>query len=88
MKLLFLPWICKPLYAPFVERTKSKKWWLIFSMTLLGFTCLLAGSFVQIGNLLALSVLLFVLNLLAATQDISVDSLAVHALEPEELGAG
>ena len=57
-------------------------------MTLLGLTCLMAGSFVEIGNLLALSVLLFALNLLAATQDISVDSLAVHALKPEELGAG
>ena len=57
-------------------------------MTLLGLTCLMAGSFVEVGNLLALSVLLFALNLLAATQDISVDSLAVHALAPEELGAG
>ena len=22
MKLLFLPWVCKPLYAPLIERTK------------------------------------------------------------------
>jgi hypothetical protein len=41
-----------------------------------------------LGNLAALSTLLFTFNLLAATQDISVDSLAVHALLPEELGAG
>ncbi len=24
MKLLFLPWVCKPLYAPIIERTKTK----------------------------------------------------------------
>jgi hypothetical protein len=24
MKLLFLPWLCKPLYAPVIERTKTR----------------------------------------------------------------
>lgn len=24
MKLLFLPWVCKPLYAPLIEGTKTK----------------------------------------------------------------
>ncbi len=24
MKLLFLPWVCKPLYAPLIERTRTK----------------------------------------------------------------
>jgi hypothetical protein len=43
MKLLFLPWICKPLYAPFVEKTRSKKWWLVFSMTLLGMACIMVS---------------------------------------------
>ena len=28
LKLLFLPWVCKPLYAPLIDRTKSRKWWL------------------------------------------------------------
>jgi hypothetical protein len=23
LKLLFLPWVCKPFYAPIVERTRS-----------------------------------------------------------------
>jgi hypothetical protein len=41
-----------------------------------------------LSNLFGLSVLLLSFNLLAATQDISVDSLAVFALLPEELGAG
>ena len=44
MKLLFLPWICKPLYASFVERTRSKKWWLVFSMTMLALACLLVSQ--------------------------------------------
>ena len=28
LKLLFLPWVCKPLYAPLVDRTFNRKWWL------------------------------------------------------------
>ena len=26
MKLLFLPWVCKPLYAPFIETTRTKRY--------------------------------------------------------------
>ena len=28
LKLLFLPWVCKPLYAPLVETTRTRAWWL------------------------------------------------------------
>ena len=28
MKLLFLPWVCKPLFAPLVDSYFDKKWWL------------------------------------------------------------
>ena len=24
MKMLFLPWVCKPIYAPIIERTKTR----------------------------------------------------------------
>jgi hypothetical protein len=47
MKLLFLPWICKPLYASFVERTRSKKWWLVFSMAMLALSCLVVSLVVK-----------------------------------------
>jgi len=87
MKLLFLPWVCKPFYAPFIERTKSKLWWLMLSLMILGFTCLLASSTSE--NMLGvLALVLFLLNLASATQDICVDSLALRILQPEELGAG
>eukprot|EP00092_Neocalanus_flemingeri_P009285 GFUD01009991.1.p1 GENE.GFUD01009991.1~~GFUD01009991.1.p1 ORF type:complete len:389 (+),score=89.44 GFUD01009991.1:329-1495(+) len=87
MKLLFLPWVCKPLYAPFIERTKSKHWWLVTSLLVLGVTCLCAALTSE--NMLGmLTVVLFLLNLASATQDICVDSLALKILQPDELGAG
>ena len=43
MKLLFIPWICKPLYAQLVDRTMTKKFWLILTMICLGLTCVITG---------------------------------------------
>jgi len=87
MKLLFLPWVCKPFFAPLIERTKSKLWWLMLSMLILGVTCLFASSTSE--NMLGvLALVLLLLNLASATQDICVDSLALRILQPEELGAG
>ena len=89
MKLLFLPWICKPLYAPLVDGTMSKKFWLVLTMTCLGITCVITGVYCSIENVVALSVILFLLNLFSAAQDIAVDSLAVRVLESDEdLGIG
>jgi len=87
MKLLFLPWVFKPLYAPVIERTKSKLWWLVSSMLVLGVTCLLAANTAE-TRLGILAAILFLLNLASATQDICVDSLAINILQPAELGAG
>lgn len=86
MKLLFLPWILKPLYSPIIETTKTKKWWLILSLFLLGVTCLFASSWN--GNMVYLYIILFCFNLFAASQDIATDTLAVKLLSPSELGIG
>ena len=89
MKLLFLPWVCKPVYAPLVDGTMTKQFWLVLSMLALGITCLITGTFCSIENVASLSFSLFLLNLFSAAQDIAVDSLAVRVLESEEeLGIG
>jgi len=87
MKLLFVPWVCKPLYAPIVERTRSRLWWLLVSMSVLGITCL-ASACTSPDMIFTLILALFLLNLASATQDICVDSLALNILKPDELGAG
>jgi len=87
MKLLFLPWILKPLFASVIETTKTKKWWLMTSLLLLCLTCLLA-TLTSLEMMLSLVCLLFLLNLGSAGQDICVDSLALEVLETSELGVG
>jgi hypothetical protein len=88
MKLLFLPWVLKPLYAPLLERTLTRSWWLVASLASMAACCLLAALAIGEADLTALSLLLLALNLASAAQDVCVDSLALAVLQPGELGAG
>jgi len=89
MKLLFLPWVVKPFYAPLIDNTMTKKFWLVLTMTALGLVCLATGSFIDVDDVLGLCVVLTLLNLFSAAQDIAVDSLAVRILNTnEEIGLG
>ena len=88
MKLLFLPWVLKPFYAPLVDKYFTRKWWLQSSMLALALTCLVTSVAVDESQITKLSILLFLLNLFSSVQDIAVDSLAVSLLNENELGAG
>lgn len=93
--VLALPWMLKFLWAPLVDATPAgalglgrRRAWLIPLQGLAALTmALMAG--VEPAEALALVALgTFVANLLAATQDIAADGLAVELLEPEERGLG
>ena len=85
----FVTQVLKPLYAPLIDGTKTKKFWLITTMSGLGATCWLTGSFITKDQTFNLSVALLLLNFLSAAQDIAVDSLAVRILsDDQEIGIG
>ncbi|XP_046545674.1 major facilitator superfamily domain-containing protein 3-like [Haliotis rubra] len=86
-KLLLTPWMCKALWAPFVDRSATKKSWLLWSMVGLTITCV-SGSFSGPDFLSQLVAILFLFNLLASTQDIAVDGLAIQILSSSELAHG
>jgi len=88
MKLLFLPWVCKPLYSPLLERTLSRSTWLIVALATMAMTCLLASFTVNQADVTSLSLVLLLLNFASAAQDVCVDALALEILRPSELGAG
>lgn len=89
--LLGAPWALKWLWAPFVDRTYWPRWgrrksWIVpLQLTtvavLLGLS--LTGAFASMRLLLVAT---FLLNLLAATQDIATDGLAVELLSRSERG--
>ncbi|XP_074645426.1 major facilitator superfamily domain-containing protein 3-like [Tubulanus polymorphus] len=86
-KLLLVPWLCKALWAPLVDRYGTKRLWLFWSMFGLMVTCAIC-AFIPRDFIPVLSLLLFVMNLFAATQDIAVDGIAIQILTAEELGHG
>ena len=56
--IVCLPWSFKPLWAPFVERFKSKRWWVVSMQALLvvlfvalGLSLLLGGYFYLVKQL-------------------------------------
>ncbi|TNE90728.1 MAG: MFS transporter [Deltaproteobacteria bacterium] len=90
---LALPWAFKFLWAPLVDRYHApsvgrRRSWLLPLQALT--VLLVAGlAFVRPGGAIAaLAVGMFATSLLAATQDIATDGLAVEVLTPEERGLG
>ena len=86
LQLLALPWLLKFLWAPWVDHHGARRTWLL---GLQGCSVLaaLTLAWVDLGSQsrgLLLAVLVF--NLLAATQDIVTDGLAVRALAARERG--
>lgn len=91
--LLALPWAFKFLWAPLADRWywpalgRRRSWLLpIQGMTIL--TLLLAAFTDPADSLRPVFIVVFLCNLLAASQDIATDGMAVQLLKPTERGLG
>ncbi|XP_077022589.1 major facilitator superfamily domain-containing protein 3 [Tamandua tetradactyla] len=92
-KGLYVPWLFKLAWAPLVDRRGSPRAWLALSTAALGVVCGMLGALPpaqtgQAGLSSPVVVLLLLLNLGAAMQDVALDTVAVQLLEPAELGPG
>jgi predicted MFS family arabinose efflux permease len=90
--LLALPYLLKFLWAPLVERYFSprigrRKSWILPAQAALMIACGM-GALIPPTRIAPLVSLVFVMTLIAATQDIAVDGLAVDLLAADELGLG
>jgi PAT family beta-lactamase induction signal transducer AmpG len=93
--LLYLPWVIKPLWSPFVDIIKTKRWWVVTMQVLMSVAfALLAltlphpspevtaagGAHV---SMFAVTLILFWISAFAsATHDIAADGFYMLALEP------
>ena len=88
---LALPWALKFIWAPFVDRYGSRKRWLLVlnGATLALMLIVASRDFAAwVETLPLLLAVLFVMNLVAATQDIATDGYAVGHLQPAWRGLG
>ncbi len=94
--LLTLPWMLKFLWAPLIDRYGWQRWghyksWIILLQSLMVLTLIVCGTLPALDTIGGSPLLLqgvFLVVLLAATQDIATDALAVNLLTPEERGWG
>ncbi|HEX5361977.1 MAG TPA: MFS transporter [Fluviicoccus sp.] len=96
--LLALPWAFKVFWAPFVDRWhhprfgKARSWIIPLQSGCALLVLLIAGfdpdRLTTTPGIAQFFLIMFLLNLLAATQDIATDGLAVRTLGPQERARG
>jgi len=82
--LLYLPWVIKPLWSPFVDVIRTKRWWILLMQALCtaGFAALaLSVSPDVFGWSL---VIFYVIAFASATHDIAADGFYMIALEQKQ----
>jgi MFS family permease len=84
--LLALPWALKALWAPLVDRLPRRA--TLLALQLASVALLIGLSLLDPGHLGALAAVILTINLLAATQDIATDGLAVRTLTDDDRGLG
>ena len=95
--LLYLPWVIKPLWSPFVDIIKTKRWWVVAMQIIMSTAfALLAFSLphpsaevIAAGNtgvsVFAVTLVIFWITAFAsATHDIAADGFYMLALKPDE----
>ncbi|KAF5402593.1 MFS transporter PAT family beta-lactamase induction signal transducer ampG [Paragonimus heterotremus] len=100
-KLLYIPWLLKCLYAPFVDALATKRAWLLGSLLGLFSVTVVLSAYHNIIPYVSsekeparslpmwpLAFCLFMYNLFAATQDIAVDGIALLFLTSSQLAVG
>lgn len=87
--MLYLPWVIKPLWSPFVDIIKSKRWWIITMQILMSAAMMMlpfllpegdGASFKDMPMFYATLTAFWVTAFASATHDIAADGFYMHAL--------
>ena len=83
--LIMLPWTLKPLWSPFLEMYKTKKFFVILTQTLTGLMFGLTALALNLPHFFAICIaILAVIALSGATHDIAADGVYMSALSKDE----
>lgn len=85
--LITFPWVIKPIWSPFVDVIKTKRWWVLTMQAVMALTIALIAIFAPRGYF-SLSLILFTITAFAsATHDISADGYYMLALSERQQAA-
>ena len=82
---LYLPWVIKPFWSPFVDLVKTKRWWLLLTQLILGAGLAGIGLTLNTTNFFRWSLaIMWLLAFSSATHDISIDGFYLLGLDEGE----
>lgn len=85
---LYLPWVIKPFWSPFIDLFKTKRWWIVTMEFLMAIGLALVAIFLP-GNYFFTSTLIvfWLIGFFSATHDVAADGFYMLALQPHEQAA-
>ena len=82
---LYLPWVIKPFWSPFVDLMKTKRWWTLTMQWLLAFALAAIAFSIPTAFFFQLTLAVFwVVGFTSATHDIAADGFYMYALSKHE----
>ncbi len=82
---LYLPWVIKPLWSPFVDITRTKRFWVVLMQFLVSFGLALVAFSVQGSAFFKWSLFLFwIMAFASATHDIAADGFYMLSMSKHE----
>ena len=82
---LYLPWVIKPLWSPFIDLIKTKRWWVNAMQTLIAAAFAGVAFFIPTTHWVQVTMAFFwLLAFASATHDIAADGFYLHGLQEKE----
>lgn len=95
--LLYLPWVIKPFWSPFVDILKTKRWWVILTQIVVSLSFagaalslpspspeMIASGQAPVSMFIVTLVIFWITAFASATHDIAADGFYMLALRPKE----
>ena len=82
---LYLPWVIKPLWSPFIDLIRTKRWWVNTMQTLIAAAFAGVAFFIPTTHWVQVTLAFFwLLAFASATHDIAADGFYLHGLQEKE----
>lgn len=83
--LLYLPWVIKPLWSPFIDIFSTKRKWFLAMQGIISIAFIIVGLTIPMNNFFTLSLAIFwVAAFASASNDVASDGFYLLALEKEQ----
>ena len=85
--LISIPWVVKPLWSPFVDIFRSKRWWIIAMQICMCIAVALVAGAVRISPFTLTLIIFIIAAFASATHDIAADGYYMLALDKKRQSA-